>query len=71
MDRAFANKTMTAENLKLMLDKSAHLYGQLRFVHLSAHLDTMQVLTAEQVHIYNIWEDMMITTTNNTQCASA
>ena len=53
MDRAFANKTITQENLKLMLDKSADLYGQLRFVHLSAHLDTMQMLTIEQVQMYD------------------
>lgn len=53
MDRAFANKTITEENLKLMLDNSANLYGQLRFVHLSAHLDTMQMLTMEQVQMYN------------------
>jgi hypothetical protein len=53
MDEAFANKTITQENLKLMLDKSADLYGQLRFVHLSAHLDTVQMLTIEQVQMYN------------------
>jgi hypothetical protein len=53
MDGVFANKTITEENLKLMLDKSADLYGQLRFVHLSAHLDTIQMLTIEQVQMYN------------------
>lgn len=53
MDRSFANKTITEENLKLMLDKSADLYGQLRIVHLSAHLDTVQILTIEQVQMYN------------------
>ncbi len=53
MDQAFNNKTITQENLKLMLDKSADLYAQLRFVHLSAHLDTIQVLTIEQVSMYN------------------
>jgi hypothetical protein len=53
MDRALANKTITEENLKLMLDKSGDLYGQLRFVHLSAHLDTVQMLTVEQVQMYN------------------
>jgi hypothetical protein len=53
MDRAFNDKTITQENLKLMLDKSADLYAQLRFVHLSAHLDTIQVLTIEQVQMYN------------------
>ena len=53
IDRGFANKTITEENLKLMLDNSADLYGQLRFVHLSAHLDTMQMLTIEQVQMYD------------------
>jgi hypothetical protein len=53
IDEAFANKTITQENLKLMLDKSADLYGQLRFIHLSAHLDTVQILTIEQVQMYN------------------
>ncbi|HEX6281448.1 MAG TPA: hypothetical protein VFZ67_04415 [Nitrososphaera sp.] len=53
MDRAFANKTITEEKLKLMLDKSANLYGQLRFVHLSAHLDTVQILIMEQIQMYN------------------
>jgi hypothetical protein len=53
MDRAFANKTITEENLKLMLDKSADLYGQLRVVHLSTHLDTIQMLTMAQVQMYN------------------
>jgi hypothetical protein len=53
MDGAFANKIITQENLKLMLDKSADLYTQLRFVHLSAHLDTTQMLATEQVQMYN------------------
>jgi Spy/CpxP family protein refolding chaperone len=53
MDEAFANKTITEENLIALLDKSANLYGQLRFVHLSAHLDTAQIMTAEQIQMYN------------------
>jgi hypothetical protein len=53
MDGTFANKTITEENLKLMLDKSTDLYGQLRFVHLSAHMDTVQILTTEQIQMYN------------------
>ena len=53
MDEAFANKTITEENLIAMLDKSANFYGQLRFVHLSAHLDTAQIMTTEQIQIYS------------------
>ena len=53
MDEAFANKTITEEDLIALLDKSANLYGQLRFVHLSAHLDTAQIITTEQIQMYN------------------
>ncbi len=53
MEEAFANKTITEENLIALLDKSANLYGQLRFVHLSAHLDTAQIMTTEQIQMYN------------------
>ena len=53
MDEAFANKTITEEDLIALLDKSANLYGQLRFVHLSAHLDTAQIMTTEQIQMYN------------------
>ena len=53
MDETFANKTITEENLIALLDKSANLYGQLRFVHLSAHLDTAQIMTTEQIQMYN------------------
>ena len=53
MDEVFANKSITEENLITLLDKSANLYGQLRFVHLSAHLDTAQIMTTEQIQMYN------------------
>ena len=66
MDGAFANKTITEENLKSMLDKSADLYGQLRFVHLSAHLDTIQMLTIEQVQMYNTMRGYDSGSTDNT-----
>jgi hypothetical protein len=65
MDGAFANKTITEENLKLMLDKSADVYGQLRFVHLSAHLNTIQILTIEQVQMYNMMRGYDSSSTGN------
>jgi hypothetical protein len=70
MDGAFANKTITEENLKLMLDKSADLYAQLRFVHLSAHLDTIQKLTIEQVQMYNMMRGYDSGSTDNTTSTS-
>jgi hypothetical protein len=70
MDRGFANKTITEENLKLMLDKSADLFGQLRFVHLSAHLDTVQMLTIEQVQMYNMMRGYDSGSAGNTSSTS-
>jgi hypothetical protein len=70
MNGAFANKTITQENLKLMLDKSADLYAQLRFVHLSAHLDTIQMLTIEQVQMYNTMRGYDSGSTDNTTSTS-
>jgi len=70
MDGAFANKTITQENLKLMLDKSADLYAQLRFVHLSAHLDTIQMLTIEQVQMYNTMRGYDSSSKDNTTSTS-
>jgi hypothetical protein len=70
MDGAFANKTITEEDLKLMLDKSADLYGQLRFVHLSAHLNTIQMLTIEQVQMYNTMRGYDSGSTDNTTSTS-
>ena len=70
MDEAFANKTITQENLKLMLDKSADLYGQLRFVHLSAHLDAVQMLTIEQVQMYKTMRGYDSSSTGNNSNSS-
>jgi hypothetical protein len=66
MDGAFANKTITQENLRLMLDKSADLYDQLRLVHLSTHLHTVQILTLEQVQMYNTMREYDSGSTDNT-----
>lgn len=44
---------MPEERLKLMADNVADLYGPIRFVFLSANIDKMQVLTVEQVKMYN------------------
>ena len=70
MDEAFANKTITQENLKVMLDRSADLFGQLRFVHLSAHFDIIQMLTIEQVQMYNTMRGYDSDTTGKTSSLS-
>lgn len=53
MDDSFANKTMSANELEHMLDKSASYYSQLRYVHLSAHIETANVLKEDQINMYN------------------
>ena len=44
---------MPEEKLELMADSVADLYGPIRFVFLSANIDKMQVLTVEQIKMYN------------------
>lgn len=53
MDDAFSSGEINAEDLKLYISKSGGLYSELRFVHLYTHLKMMEVLSAEQVEIYN------------------
>jgi Spy/CpxP family protein refolding chaperone len=53
MNEAFSNKTITEEELRMLLEIGADLYSQLRYIHLAAHLETVNVLTPEQIHLYN------------------
>lgn len=53
MDDAFANGTITNENLSSWVNQSVSLYGQLRIVHLETHLEMVEILTPEQVEEYN------------------
>ena len=49
----FANRTISEELLREMLEKIAKVQEQLRYVHLSTHLKTPDILTAEQIDLYN------------------
>ncbi len=53
IDTMFAEKTITTEILENKLRESAELYGQLRFIHLKYHFQTIDILSAEQVQLYN------------------
>ncbi len=53
IEDSFANDTITKQDLQMLLDFSSDLYGQLRYVHLSSHLIVMDILTPQQVSIYN------------------
>lgn len=52
LDSAFADHRITSSDLETRLSRIADLQGQLRFVHLSAHLRMMTVLSTEQVRAY-------------------
>jgi len=53
IDDDFTNETVTEERLRNNIADSAQLYEQLRFVHLKYHLQMVDILTPEQVTIYN------------------
>lgn len=49
----FSGGTINATMLEAYVDQIEHVRGELRVVHLSAHLQTPQILTSEQVRQYN------------------
>jgi hypothetical protein len=53
LNNHFANRTITNELLRQILQKIAQVHGQLRYVHLSAHLKTPDILKSEQITLYN------------------
>ena len=53
LNNHFANRTITNESLLQILQKIARVHGQLRYVHLSAHLKTPDILKSEQITLYN------------------
>lgn len=48
----FENKSITDNDLKELILSSAQLYGKLRYLHLSTHLNMIEILTKEQVELY-------------------
>jgi Spy/CpxP family protein refolding chaperone len=52
LDRLFAAKRITPENLKASTAAIAASQGELRAAHLRYHLSTLEVLTAHQVALY-------------------
>ena len=49
----FADRSINESALEELLMKIAHTTMRLRFVHLSTHLETPEILTAEQIRKYN------------------
>ena len=54
LDRAFASGSADEQLIRSSTARIADLQGQLRAVHLLAHLKTRQLLSAEQVRAYNL-----------------
>lgn len=53
LNNHFANRTITNELLRKILQKIAQVHGKLRYVHLSTHLKTPDILKSEQITLYN------------------
>ena len=53
LNNRFANKTITFELLGVLLESIAQVHKKLRYVHLSAHLKTPNILTPGQIALYN------------------
>ncbi|HUF03137.1 MAG TPA: hypothetical protein VMM38_03090 [Aridibacter sp.] len=53
LDELYTKKLVNAKNLEEKLLKIGEVRSRLRFVHLSAHLKTPSILTAEQINKYN------------------
>ena len=49
----FAERTISDALLRDLLENIAHTRAQLRYVHLSTHLKTPNILTSEQIALYN------------------
>lgn len=53
LNNHFANGTITEKLLHELLEQIAQVRKHLRYVHLSTHLKTPNILTAEQIDLYN------------------
>ncbi|WP_300015587.1 periplasmic heavy metal sensor [uncultured Roseobacter sp.] len=53
LDIAFSNGGLDAAKLETLVSAAGQARSNLRFVHLSRHLETLEVLSAQQVERYN------------------
>lgn len=54
LEQQFQQRTVTAESLSQQLEKIAAARSQLRYIHLSTHLQTPAMLGTEQMQQYNL-----------------
>ncbi len=53
LDSHFVNESVSSMELKDLIDRSAEIFGRLRYCHLISHLKTKDVLSQEQIDLYN------------------
>ena len=53
LERSFSRRQARPESLRAMLLEIGQARAELRYVHLKAHLETVQILTPEQIALYN------------------
>ena len=53
LNNYFANGTITEKLLNELLGEIAHVYKELRYTHLAAHLETPKIVTTQQIALYN------------------
>jgi Spy/CpxP family protein refolding chaperone len=53
LDRLFATQAVDATGLRALISEIGRLQGDLRFVHLQAHLDMKSLLSPEQIAAYD------------------
>ena len=56
-NKLFANKSISDSELQRLIIKSAENYGKLRYIHLTTHLKIMDILSQEQIILYNTLRD--------------
>lgn len=58
----FANKSISDSELQRLIIKSAENYGKLRYIHLTTHLKMIDILSQEQITLYNMLRGYNTTT---------
>ncbi|MEI3804714.1 periplasmic heavy metal sensor [Agrobacterium sp. CCNWLW32] len=53
LDASFRNGAIDADQLRAQLDRIEESRARLRYIHLAAHLETVKLLTKEQIARYN------------------
>jgi hypothetical protein len=56
-NKLFANKSISDSELQRLIIKSAGNYGKLRYIHLTTYLKMMDILSQEQIILYNTLRD--------------